>query len=444
MIVFKFALCLALPIAQPLPQAGDGWSERELKIIQSLSPSLQVAPLPASKSNRVADDPAAAELGRLLFFEESLSPGGKVSCATCHDPEMGWSDGKPLSKGVGVVNFHAPTVLNAAYTQWQFWDGRADSLWCQALQPVESAVEMNSSRTFVLHQIAADAKLRGAWEKVFGDFPDLANRSRFPVHAFPPEPDPEDPFGVNNNSSDPRHQAWARMSAEDQELINVNFANFGKAIEAFERKLVTGPAKFDVYAASLRGEVVVGEVAIHHTTDNEPFSKSAQRGLKLFIGKGQCINCHFGPNLSDGEFHNIGLASPEGSEPTDQARPDGIRKLRLNPFNGRGKFSDASTWDDNQHLLYMFYNEHTYGAYKTPSLRNVSRTAPYTHDGRFADLQQMMEFYSKLPGEPLVGHREETLLPLNFSQQEITDLISFLTSLEGQRVPAVLRSGQSF
>ena len=89
--------------------------------------------------------------------------------------------------------------------------------------------------------------------------------------------------------------------------------------------------------------------------------------------------------------------------------------------------------------MYLFYNEHTFGAYKTPSLRNVARTAPYGHDGRFPDIESVLEFYSELPGLPPVGHREETLLPLNLNDEEKFSLIAFLKSLTGHRVPKALQ-----
>ena len=415
-----------------LVQDSIEWSERELKIINSLSPSLDGVALPSSPSNRFADDPGAAALGQKLFFASSLSPSGTISCASCHDPEIGWGDGLPVSRGAGENIFNAPTVLNSAHGRWKFWDGRSDSLWSQALQPIEGEVEMNSSRTFVLHEIVNDSDLSSGWEAVFGDLPSKEEMEGIPANACPQEVSPANPFADPiTPSSDPRHQAWLDMEVADQQMVSGYFAKFGKAIEAYERRLIPGPSSFDYWSADLRGEEPVAEY---------DFGNSEQRGLKFFIGAGQCLSCHFGPMLTDGEFHNVGLSLPEGSELPDEGRPDGIRKLRISPFNGRGTFSDAQDWDSNQHLLYMFYNEHTFGAYKTPSLRNVSRTAPYGHDGRFPDLRSVLEFYSELPGLPPIGHREETLLPLLLGEEEMDDLLAFLMSLEGAPIPAPLRT----
>jgi len=209
------------------------------------------------------------------------------------------------------------------------------------------------------------------------------------------------------------------MDVEDQELVNHAFSLVGKAIEAFERTLLSGPSPFDEFVAGLRA----GDEAMVRR-----LSPAAQRGMKLFIGDAGCMSCHFSPRFSDGEFHNLGLKSPQGVVPST-ARTEGIRALRLNPFNGRSAYAARSDWEANPHLLYLASNEHVVGAYKTPSLRNVARTAPYMHDGRFASLEEVLDFYSELPGDADVGHREETLLPLNLQANQEKDLVEFLKAL---------------
>jgi len=126
------------------------------------------------------------------------------------------------------------------------------------------------------------------------------------------------------------------------------------------------------------------------------------------------------------------------NQPFDSGRPDGINTVRVDPMNGRGEFSDAPDWDTNVKIRYLSYNKHTYGAYKTPTLRNVAVTAPYMHDGRFATLREVLEFYRDLPGLPPVGHREETLLPADFTDEEMDDLEAFLRCLTGTPVDEVL------
>ena len=112
----------------------------------------------------------------------------------------------------------------------------------------------------------------------------------------------------------------------------------------------------------------------------------------------------------------------------------GLRRVRVDPMNGRGAHSDASDWSANQKLLFMVSNEHVLGAFKTPSLRNLLHTAPYGHDGRFPELADVLDFYSELPEESVLGHREETLQPLGLSQAERAALLAFLATLSGAPV----------
>ena len=119
---------------------APGWTESELTLVRSLSLEA-LPPLPADLSNRVADDPRAAELGRALFSDARLSANGEVACATCHLPERQFQDDLPLGRGVGTTARRTMPIAGAAYAPFLFWDGRKDSLWAQALGPLESAVE---------------------------------------------------------------------------------------------------------------------------------------------------------------------------------------------------------------------------------------------------------------------------------------------------------------
>jgi cytochrome c peroxidase len=407
-------------------------SRREKNIAQTLSP---LPALPKQPSNRFADDPAAARLGQRFFYDPRLSRDGDRSCASCHSPGLGWSDGLTLSEGIGVLNRNSPSLLHAGYQRWMFWDGRSDSLWAQARWPLEHPAEMGFARADLVRLIAGDALLRAEYEAVFGQLPSGAqDLERFRPGGRPPFPRPSDPFNPAPSLEelaqvDAGHAAWLAMQESDRDAATRVVSNFGKAIEAFERKLVPGPSAFDTYVEGLREDDPSKLAAL---------SPAAQRGLKAFVGKAQCVNCHFSPLLSGGEFHNLGLAVADG-EARDQGRPTGIRTLKIDPLNGRGKFSDAQEWESNAKLRYLSYDEHTYGAYKAPSLRNAARSAPYMHDGRFATLADVVRFYSKLPGGPPVGHREETLLPLDLNEQEVLDLVAFLESLEGTPVDEALR-----
>ena len=370
--------------AEP-PPTGDQalFTPEELAAIYRHSP---LGPLPADPTDRVADDPRAAALGQFLFFDSRLSVNGKVSCATCHQASHAFTDGKPIATGVGLGTRNSPTVVNAAYNQWYFLDGRSDSLWSQALQPMENPAEMGSDRLHIVLLVAQDPALRRSYEQVFG-----------PI---------------------------------DRQAIDRTFVNLGKAIEAYERRLVSRPAPFDSYVAALkRGDRLQQDI----------LSPAAKRGLKLFVGSAHCDLCHPGPTFTDGQFHNLGLAPAP-----DTGRAVGIRLLRADPFNSAGAFSDAPYESSRRdRLTFLPAPDTQLGAFKTPSLREVGRTTPYMHDGRFNDLTQVMSFYA---GDDLARHRgaitgqrEGTLdLVPHLTPAQQLDLVAFLGTLTGSALPADL------
>lgn len=180
------------------------WSPNERAMLRSLTLS-SLAPLAPDPSNRVADNPRAATLGHALFFDTRLSGNGKVSCATCHVPTADFQDGTPLARGVGMTTRRTMPIAGSAHSPWQFWDGRADSQWAQALGPLENPAEHGSSRMQLAHVIAAH--YRGEYESVFGRLPDLS-------------------------------------AAAPRQIAHV-YANIGKAIAAYERRIEPGQSRFD-------------------------------------------------------------------------------------------------------------------------------------------------------------------------------------------------------
>jgi len=401
------------------PAAPD---ERVLYTADELARIYRRSPLgalPAGPANGVADSAPAAALGQFLFFDTRLSANGEVACATCHQPARGFSDGLALAKGLAAGTRNTPSLLNAALNHWFFWDGRADSLWSQALQPLEGPREAGGDRLHIAHLVADDTALRAAYQSVFGELPPLADTARFPPHA---RPDPRSPMA----------EAWQAMAPADRTEIDRVFSNIGKAIEAYERKLIGGASPFDTYVEGLRTGDPAKEAAL---------SPAAARGLKLFVGAANCHTCHTGPALSDGEFHNLGLPLSPGEEP-DRGRAAGMNLLRADIFNAAGPFSDEPTEIAKQRLETLPPPKSQLGAFKTPSLRNVALSAPYMHDGRFATLPEVLEFYAQ--GKPashtrLVGTPDLTLnLVPRLTPEQRADLAAFLEALTGAPLPAAL------
>ena len=403
------------------PAAPD---ERVLYTADELARIYRRSPLgalPAGPANGVADSAPAAALGQFLFFDTRLSANGEVACATCHQPARGFSDGLALAKGLAAGTRNTPSLLNAALNHWFFWDGRADSLWSQALQPLEGPREAGGDRLHIAHLVADDAALSAAYQRVFGELPPLADTARFPPHARP-DPDPRSSMA----------EAWQAMAPADRTEIDRVFSNIGKAIEAYERKLIGGASPFDTYVEGLRTGDPAKEAAL---------SPAAARGLKLFVGAANCHTCHTGPALSDGEFHNLGLPLLPGEEP-DRGRAAGMTLLHADIFNAAGPFSDEPTEIAKQRLETLPPPKSQLGAFKTPSLRNVALSAPYMHDGRFATLPEVLEFYAQ--GKPashgrLVGTRDLTLnLVPRLTPEQRSDLVAFLGALTGAPLPAAL------
>lgn len=386
------AMGLAAAASPPLP-----WSAEELSILRTLW--IGGLERPADPSNRYAENPQAAELGQALFFDRRLSANGEVACASCHEPDHAFTDARPVGQGIGRGGRRTMPIQPATYETWQFWDGRADSLWAQALGPIENPVEHGFTRMQVAHLIRA--QYRDRYEALFGALPNLADTGRFPGRASP----------VGDAES---RAAWAAMSEADQALVNRVFANFGKAIAAYERTLDLKPTRFDDYLAGLFGE---GE-PVELTPDE-------RAGLQIFMGKGQCLQCHNGPLLTNGGFANTGV--PLGGADEDPGRAAGVRAALVDPFNCNGAFSDARAGECEE-LDYVAQDELTQTrAFKAPSLRGVAQRAPYMHAGQFASLEEVLDHYERAPQAPM-GRSE--IHPVSFNRIERRQLIAFLHTLD--------------
>lgn len=402
----------------PTGERGPGplpFTPGELNAVLSLSP---LPPVPPDPTNRVADNPGAVRLGQWLFFDRRLSADGTIGCVSCHDPAQGWSDGRALSVGMQKLSRHSMTLWNVAYNRWFFWDGRADSLWAQALQPIEDLREHGASRLQVVHLFRQDAALRRAYEAVFGPLPDVSDPKRFPARGCPrPE-----------NEDHPDHRAWMTMTPEDRQLIDRVFANVGKALAAFQRRIVSRGSRFDAFVEGVRQDGIAQRGAL---------TASELRGLRLFVGKARCRVCHGGPEFTDREFHDTRVPPAQGGKRrTDPGRFEGVAKVAKDPFAGTGPFSDAPDGPANDKLAYLVRRAHNKYEFKTPSLRNVTQTAPYMHQGQMATLDDVLRYYNTLEGAAWSHHSETILRPLGLTAAELSDLKAFLGTLTGAPLPA--------
>ena len=274
------------------------------------------AHLPFPVSNPVTHEKVA--LGRKLFFDRRLSRDGTLSCASCHNPELSFADGRAFARGIGNAETtrNSPTLINRGYGAAFFWDGRTPSLEQLALEPIVNPKELGSTQA------------------------ELERRTGMPA---------------------------ARVAA---------------ALASYMRTIRSGDSPFDRYTAG----------------DADALSDVEKLGLRVFGGKGGCTSCHAGPNFSDEGFHNTGVASQEGRITDD------------------GRFAVTGIDRDR-------------GAFKTPTLRDLTRTAPYMHNGSLATLDDVVEFYSS--GGRTNPHLDPLIQPRNLTSDEKLALVVFLRSLTG-------------
>lgn len=321
------------PQTWPAPTLDAGVEHRELALV------------PPDERPKGAQRSAREELGKLLYFDARLSGTGQMACIHCHDPEIGFGDGRATSYGRDgrLLRRNAPSLLNTGLRQSWFWDGRAASLEEQALAVLTSPDEMGTTPERLVAQLASSRGYRQRFEAAFGDEQVTLERA---------------------------------LSA---------LADFQRSFRS------DGSSKFDAF---LRGE-------------SEALSDEALRGLHLFRTEARCLNCHNGPLLSDEGFHDLGL-SYYGREREDLGR-----------YQVSGDPADV-------------------GRFRTPSLRNLSRSGPYMHNGLF-ELEGILNMYDagmvtlkrkpEQQDDALFPTKSPHLQPLDLSEQDKADLLAFLRSL---------------
>jgi len=297
---------------------------------------------PAPKNNPTTQDKIA--LGKDLFFDPRLSGDGNMSCATCHSPLFGWSDGLPTAKGSKsrILGRASPTIVNTAFNSIQMWDGRKKTLEDQAMGPMRSNEEMDID----IPTLITFLNENDGYSQMF-------------KNAFPNEAISED--------------------------------TISKAIASFERTVVSRNSRFDKWIAG----------------DKRAMTKQEIRGFKVFLDpqKGNCEVCHSAPNFTDNGFHNIGLAS------FGEANPD------------LGRYSERP-------LRLMK------GAFKTPTIRDITLTAPYFHDGSAETLEEVVEHYVR--GGIVKTNLSPNLIELDLSDRDKRDLVAFMKALSSPEEPFTL------
>jgi cytochrome c peroxidase len=368
-------LAIALAALAPLVSAAEivAFDPVEIRVVLRHGPWPQ--PAPRDPSNRVSGDPAAIALGQRLFFDVRLSANATVACATCHAPARAWTDGRAQARGLGALDRNTPTVLDAGLNRWFGWDGAADSLWAFAVKPLTHPAEMGATAQHVAGVVRSDRAYACLYTAAF---------------RAPP-------------------------ADEDRVLVDV-----AKALAAYVETLRSGRTAFDDFRDALaRGD----RAAMAR------YPAAAQRGLKIFVGKGSCSVCHFGPGFTNGEFHDVGIPFAVAPGRVDAGRHEGIKRLRSDPLNLLGRFSDDASGATATKTRHVEPTHATFGQFKTPGLRNVALTAPYMHNGRLATLRDVVKHYSELDPDRVHSDGEALLRPLKLSAQETDDLLAFLESL---------------
>lgn len=293
------------------------------------------------------------------------------------------------------------SVVGSAYSTWQFWDGRKDSLWSQALAPLEAAAEHGLTRGEVAAVVASAYKKE--YEAVFGPLQGFEN---LPKRAGP-------------NGDAAAKAAWEELEAADQEAVTRVFVNVGKALAAYESELEPAESRFDRYA----------EAALQNDSAARTLLAADElAGFELFTGKAGCAGCHNGPLFSDGSFRNTGVPGVAGL-PTDTGRADGVTLVQDDGFNCLSRYSDASP---EVCTALKELDTEAFGlerAFKVPSLRNVAERAPYMHAGQFGTLREVLEHYNRAPEAP-AGLTE--LRPLGLFDAELGQLEAFLGTLSSE------------
>ncbi|WP_170560646.1 cytochrome-c peroxidase [Ruegeria atlantica] len=341
--------------------------------------TLSFGPWPPSfhsdPSNRVSNNARAIALGEALFNDPVLSVDGAFSCASCHDPEQAFTTPEARALGRVLLDRNTPSLQNLAGLRWYGWGGKSDNLWAASLHPIIEEQEMAHNADSLKTAISESTYI-DEFEVLFGD-----------------------------------------IQVQDSELVLVNIA---KTLSAYLETLATDQTQFDAFRDALENQDLAAAVS---------YPEAAQRGLQLFIGRGNCVLCHNGPRFSNNEFHDAGVPYFLNETEVDEGRFGGLNFLLSSPYTLDGNWNDDPNRQGAWAVRNVRRNHSDFGTFRTPSLRGVSETAPYMHNGSLSDLNAVIRHYSKIDTERLHADGEAILSELNLSEQEIADLVAFLVTL---------------
>ncbi len=350
------------------------FSDAERALIEQYGP--WPPQLPRDSSNAVSGNESAIRLGEMLFFDHGLGNDSKLSCASCHDPGRGFTDGRALGQGRRQLARNTSSLLNLKASRWYGWGGEHDSLWAQSIRPILALDEMAATPALVREVLLSRERYQQRYREAFG----------------------------------------SSVQEDASELVLVNA---GKALAAYQETLFSPRSAFDDF----RDALLEGDQA-----GIEAYPESAQRGLKIFIGEGRCILCHLGPRFTSGEFADVGV-SDFSAERVDTGRLRGIERLRANPYNLLGKYNDGDPQQNAVSTQQLKATQRNRGEFRIPGLRGVALTAPYMHNGSIETLRDVVLHYSELDVERLQAIDQGLLRPLKLSASEVDDLVGFLESL---------------
>lgn len=317
--------------------------------------------------------PAKIELGKMLFFDSRIGGDASVSCADCHAPKQGWGFNDPLSRGYpGVIHWRNSQTVINSAYLGKLF-------WTGSAKSLE-----NQAPSAALGAVSGNGE-RDMVEARLAFIPEYVKR-------------------------------FNEVFGDDWPKVN----NVWRAMAAFERTLIVNDTPFDKY---MNG-------------DKSALSEQQIRGLALFEGKANCIECHNGPLLTDEKYYNLGL------ERAEEWSDNGMAQVTFR-YEQLAKGVTENLYrkiKDDAGLYYRTKQKRDMGKFRTPPLRYTAYTAPFMHNGKFFDFDEVVDFYNEGGGSneftdgTLASAKTPILKPLNLSDEEKEDLVAFLESLSGEEL----------